>query len=43
MAHEFEPWPSAARVGMRPPLADVLPAALEMVDTPHPRRRAASG
>jgi predicted kinase len=38
MAEEFEPWPSAATVGTLPPVEDILPAVLDRLGAPHPRR-----
>jgi aminoglycoside phosphotransferase family enzyme/predicted kinase len=40
MAGRFEPWPSAIGVGTLAPIDDTLRAALDLVDAPHPRRRA---
>jgi aminoglycoside phosphotransferase family enzyme/predicted kinase len=40
MASEFEPWPSATGVGTLPAVDDVLPAVVDLIGAPHPRRRA---
>ena len=42
MAEEFDRWPGASTVGTLPPLDDVLPAVLERLDVPAPRRSAAA-
>ncbi len=42
MALEFDRWPSATAVGTLPPVEDVVPAVLDLVGAPHPRRTAPS-
>ena len=38
MAAVFDPWPSAAIVGTKPPIEDLLPAVLERLAAPRHRR-----
>jgi uncharacterized protein len=40
IAAEFDRWPNAVTVGTLPPIDDVLPAVLDVLDAPHPRRPA---
>ena len=42
MAVEFDSWPSAATVGTLPPVEDVLPAVLNQIGAPRPRRTTSS-
>jgi hypothetical protein len=43
MAVEFDSWPSAIAVGTLPPVEDVVPAVLDRLGAPHPRRTASPG
>ena len=40
MTYEFDPWPSATAVGTLPPVHDVVPAVLDHLGAPVPRRAA---
>ena len=42
MALEFDEWPNAMTVGTLPPVEDVIPAVLDRIEAPHPRRSASS-
>jgi len=39
MAAELDRWPNAVTVGTLPPIDDVLPTVLEVLEAPRPRRR----
>jgi uncharacterized protein len=38
MVHDFDSWPTATSVGTLPPAEDVLPAVLDRLGDPRPRR-----
>ena len=43
MALVFDDWPTAAPVGTLPPVEDVIPAVLDLIEAPHMRRPTSSG